>query len=58
MTKVAMEAEKMNYHPEWFNVYDRLKIKLLTHDLRHRYYDIILAGTIDKLYEGKKTIIH
>ena len=48
----------MNYHPEWFNVYDRLKIELLIHDLRHRYYDILLAGTIDKLYEGKKTIIH
>ena len=34
MTKVAMEAEKMNnHHPEWFNVYDRVKIELVTHDL-------------------------
>lgn len=32
MTRAAMEIEKMNHHPEWFNVYNRLTIDLMTHD--------------------------
>ncbi len=32
MTKAAIECEKMNHHPEWFNVYNRLVIDLTTHD--------------------------
>jgi 4a-hydroxytetrahydrobiopterin dehydratase len=32
MTKVAIVAEKMDHHPEWFNVYNNLKIELTTHD--------------------------
>ena len=32
MTKAAAECEKMNHHPEWFNVYNRLVIDLTTHD--------------------------
>ena len=32
MTKVALHAEKMNHHPEWFNVYNRITIDLMTHD--------------------------
>ncbi|MFN3198743.1 MAG: 4a-hydroxytetrahydrobiopterin dehydratase [Bradymonadia bacterium] len=32
MTRVAMLAEKMNHHPEWFNVYNTVKIDLVTHD--------------------------
>lgn len=32
MTQVAMQAEKMNHHPEWFNVYNRVEIILTTHD--------------------------
>lgn len=32
MTRAAMEIEKMNHHPEWFNVYNRLVIDLMTHD--------------------------
>ncbi|NDB31954.1 MAG: 4a-hydroxytetrahydrobiopterin dehydratase [Nitrososphaeria archaeon] len=32
MTKVALHAEKMNHHPEWFNVYNRVTIDLMTHD--------------------------
>ena len=27
MTKVAIEAEKMNHHPEWFNVYNKITIE-------------------------------
>lgn len=32
MTRVAIEAEKMNHHPEWSNVYNKVTIKLSTHD--------------------------
>ena len=32
MARVALIAERMNHHPEWFNVYNRVKIQLTTHD--------------------------
>jgi len=32
MTRVAMMAEKMDHHPEWFNVYNKVDIVLTTHD--------------------------
>ncbi len=32
MTKVAMVAEKMDHHPEWSNVYNKVEITLTTHD--------------------------
>jgi 4a-hydroxytetrahydrobiopterin dehydratase len=32
MTRAAMEIEKMNHHPEWFNVYNKTTIELTTHD--------------------------
>lgn len=32
MTRVALVAEKMNHHPEWTNVYNRVHIRLSTHD--------------------------
>jgi len=32
MTSVAMLAEKQNHHPEWTNVYNKVTIKLTTHD--------------------------
>jgi len=32
MTRAAMYIEKMNHHPEWFNVYNKLTIDLMTHD--------------------------
>ncbi len=33
MTEVANLAEDLNHHPEWFNVYSRLTIRLTTHDV-------------------------
>lgn len=32
MTRVAIEAEKMDHHPFWINVWNRVEIKLSTHD--------------------------
>jgi len=32
MSKVAILAEQMNHHPEWFNVYNRVEVTLTTHD--------------------------
>jgi 4a-hydroxytetrahydrobiopterin dehydratase len=53
MTKVAMNAEKMNHHPEWFNVYNRVRIELVTHDVSGiSNYDIALAKIIDTIAKG------
>lgn len=49
MTRVALAAEKADHHPEWFNVYNKVKITLTTHDaggLSER--DVKLAGFIEK----------
>ncbi|NND62219.1 MAG: 4a-hydroxytetrahydrobiopterin dehydratase [Flavobacteriaceae bacterium] len=50
MTRIAFEAEKMNHHPNWFNVYNRLEISLSTHDAGGiTQNDIDLAKVIDSL---------
>ena len=49
MTRVALVAEKMDHHPEWFNVWNRVDVTLSTHDaggLTER--DIALAEAMDK----------
>ncbi|RMF29829.1 MAG: 4a-hydroxytetrahydrobiopterin dehydratase [Candidatus Nitrosothermus koennekii] len=49
MTRVALEAEKMNHHPEWFNVYNKVKIELMTHDIDGiSNFDIMLAKKIEE----------
>lgn len=32
MSRVALKAEKMDHHPEWFNVYNKVRVELQTHD--------------------------
>ncbi|MEM4560186.1 MAG: 4a-hydroxytetrahydrobiopterin dehydratase [Candidatus Caldarchaeum sp.] len=50
MVRVALESEKLQHHPEWFNVYNRVEIWLTTHDLGGlSTYDVKLAKTINNL---------
>jgi 4a-hydroxytetrahydrobiopterin dehydratase len=49
MTRIALEAEKINHHPEWSNVYNTVKVRLSTHDADGiTDYDIKLANIIDR----------
>lgn len=50
MTSAAIEAEKMNHHPEWFNVYSKVVVELTTHDAGGiTKLDFELAGKMNKL---------
>ena len=50
MTRVALKADKMNHHPEWFNVYNRVDVTLSTHDCQGlSQRDITLATFINKM---------
>ncbi len=50
MTKAALYAEKMNHHPEWFNVYNKLRVDLMTHDAGGiTTNDVVLAKTFESL---------
>ena len=54
MVRVALAAEKMDHHPEWFNVYKTVTVTLSTHDaggLTAR--DIALAQAMDRIAAGK-----
>lgn len=54
MTQVALEAEKMNHHPEWSNVYNQVKIDLMTHDAKGiTTHDVKLLKTIENTYNSK-----
>jgi 4a-hydroxytetrahydrobiopterin dehydratase len=50
MTTAALHIEKMNHHPEWFNVYNKIKIDLVTHDAGGiTQNDVNLAKTLNSL---------
>jgi len=50
MTSVALIAESMNHHPEWFNVYNRVVVDLNTHDVGGiSGLDFEMAETINRL---------
>ncbi|ASW04513.1 4a-hydroxytetrahydrobiopterin dehydratase [Rhizobium sp. 11515TR] len=49
MTEAALAAEKFNHHPEWFNVYSRVEVKLTTHDAGGLTdHDVKLAKAMEK----------
>lgn len=56
MTKVAFTAEKMGHHPNWSNVYNKVDIRLCTHDANDSITekDIILSKEIDKIFNQIK----
>ncbi len=51
MTRVAMIAEKLNHHPDWSNVWNKVRINLSTHDAGNVVTDLDkkLADEIDHL---------
>ncbi len=50
MSKVALHAEQLDHHPDWSNVYNRVTIDLLTHDVGAiTAFDIELARRISEV---------
>ena len=52
MTCIALKSEELGHHPEWFNVYNKVKITLTTHDVGGlSEKDLMLGQFIDSQYE-------
>ena len=50
MTRAALIAEKMDHHPEWFNVYKTVEVTLSTHEAGGvTESDVVLAEAMDKI---------
>jgi len=53
MTRVALLAEKLDHHPEWFNVYNRIEVTLSTHDAGGvTDKDIAMAKAMEEYSKG------
>ena len=52
MTLIAFTAERMNHHPEWSNVYNRVTIELTTHDVGGiSENDLVMAADISDAHQ-------
>lgn len=52
MTRIAITADKMDHHPEWFNVYNRVDVTLTTHDAGGvTQKDVTLAQAMERAME-------
>ncbi len=50
MARAALAAEKLDHHPEWFNVYKTVEVTLSTHDARGlTELDVKLAEAMDRI---------
>ena len=53
MTEIALYAEKINHHPEWSNIYNRVNVTLCTHDTNEiTALDIKIATVMNKLFNN------
>jgi len=53
MTRVALKADKMDHHPEWSNVYNRVEVLLTTHDAGGvTALDVTMATFIDAVAQS------
>ena len=54
MVAVGMRADKMDHHPEWSNVYNRVAVSLVTHDLGNviSSWDVALAKEMESLADA------
>ena len=54
MTRVAIRADQLDHHPEWFNVYNRVEVTLATHDADGvTELDVKLAAFMDEVAEER-----
>ncbi len=55
MTRAALRAEQLDHHPDWFNVYNRVKVQLSTHDADGvTELDFLLAEAMNR-FAGEAT---
>ena len=58
MTEVAFAAEQMNHHPNWSNVYNKVEIRLFTHEAKNSITekDVIPSKEIDRIFNKQRII--
>lgn len=50
MTRIALKADKVDHHPEWFNVYNKVQVTMATHDAGGlSFKDIQMANFMDEV---------